>query len=53
MAGIREYGPTLDSRVVNPRCFDGSGPPADIPDAKVGDFYLDVNTGKLYKLNSE
>ena len=32
------------------RWFDGHGPPEFLPDAKEGDFYLDLDTGKIYKL---
>jgi hypothetical protein len=30
--------------------FNGHGPPGDIPEAKEGDYYLDVDTGKVYNL---
>jgi hypothetical protein len=30
--------------------FDGHGPPNLIPEAKEGDYYLDLDTGKIYKL---
>ena len=30
--------------------FDGHGPPVDVLGAKVGDYYLDVDSGLIYKL---
>ena len=30
--------------------FTGEGPPGGIPDAGVGDLYLDTTTGSLYRL---
>jgi len=32
------------------RWFDGHGPPISVADAKEGDYYLDVDTGTIYKL---
>lgn len=32
------------------RWFDGHGPPVQVPDAKEGDYYLDVDSGQIYKL---
>jgi len=30
--------------------FDGHGPPTSIPGAHEGDYYLDVDTGTVYRL---
>ena len=33
------------------RWFSGEGPPGGIPEAQVGDFYLDTSRGDLYRLD--
>lgn len=32
------------------RWWSGEGPPGDLPDAQAGDYYLDVRSGDLYRL---
>lgn len=46
-AGVGEKGDKGDPGT---RWFDGSGPPDLVAGAKEGDYYLDVDTGKVYKL---
>lgn len=35
------------------KLFDGSGPPINVIGAREGDYYLDIDTGKVYKLTWE
>ena len=43
-------GDTLDVDIEGGVLFDGPGPPVDVLGARVNDYYLDVNSGILYKL---
>ena len=43
-------GPKGDPGDPGTRWFDGVGPPGVIPEASAGDYYIDVETGKVYKL---
>jgi len=44
-------GPVLTMKAAGTSWFDGHGIPDAIPGAKEGDYYLDLDTGIIYKLN--
>lgn len=44
-------GRVLTIEAAGTRWFDGHGMPDAIPGAKEGDYYLDLDTGIVYKLN--
>ena len=55
MAQLESHGPTgviiIQDSSTGGKWFDGSGPPMNITGADEGDYYLDVDSGKIYKLN--
>lgn len=50
IATAGEKGERGEPGVDGTRWFDGHGPPADVGEAREKDYYIDVDTGKVYKL---
>jgi hypothetical protein len=50
IAACGEKGDKGDPGEKGTKWFDGFGPPSMVPGAAEGDYYVDVETGKVYKL---